>query len=105
MSGDRTAAPAEPGPASGRPESVAARNAISSTLMIVLIALVTGITDLAALISIAFVNASMILFGWLMEMSNQFDRNDVVDTVLVRLCRWYRPLDRDRHLHHGQRQP
>lgn len=41
--------------------------AISSTLMIVLIALVTGITDLAALISIAFVNASMILFGWLQE--------------------------------------
>jgi hypothetical protein len=47
---------------------------ISSTLMIVLISLVTGITDLAALISIAFVNASMILFGWLMEMSNHFDR-------------------------------
>ena len=79
--------------------------AISSTLMIVLIALVTGITDLAALISIAFLNASMILFGWLMEMSNQFDREDVVDTVLVRLCGRYRPLDRDRHLHHGQRQP
>ncbi len=48
--------------------------AISSTLMIVLISLVTGITDLAALISIAFVNASMILFGWLMEMTNHFDR-------------------------------
>lgn len=47
---------------------------ISSTLMIVLICLVTGITDLAALISIAFVNASMILFGWLMEMTNHFDR-------------------------------
>lgn len=47
---------------------------ISSTLMIVLISLVTGITDLAALIAIAFVNASMILFGWLMEMSNHFDR-------------------------------
>ena len=44
--------------------------AISSTLMIVLIALVTGITDLAALIGLAFANASMILFGWLMEMSN-----------------------------------
>jgi hypothetical protein len=47
---------------------------ISSTLMIVLISLVTGITDLAALICIAFVNVSMILFGWLMEMSNHFDR-------------------------------
>ena len=44
--------------------------AISSTLMIVLICLVTGITDLAALIAIAVVNASMILFGWIMEMVN-----------------------------------
>jgi hypothetical protein len=48
--------------------------ALSSTLMIVLIALVTGITDLAALIAIAFVNASMILFGWIMEMVNAADR-------------------------------
>jgi hypothetical protein len=44
--------------------------ALSSSLMIVLIALVTGITDVAALIAIAFVNASMILFGWIMEMVN-----------------------------------
>jgi len=44
---------------------------LSSSLMIVLIALVTGITDVAALISIAFVNASMILFGWIMEIVNQ----------------------------------
>lgn len=42
--------------------------ALSSTLMIVLIAMVTGITDLAALIAIAFANVSMILFGWIMEM-------------------------------------
>lgn len=48
--------------------------ALSSTLMIVLIALVTGITDLAALIAISFVNASMILFGWIMEMVNPADR-------------------------------
>ncbi len=48
--------------------------ALSSTLMIVLIALVTGITDLAALIAIGFVNASMILFGWLMEMTNATDK-------------------------------
>lgn len=48
--------------------------ALSSTLMIVLIALVTGITDLAALIVIAFANASMILFGWIMEMVNDVDR-------------------------------
>ena len=43
---------------------------LSSTLMIVLIALVTGITDLAALIGIAFANVAMILFGWMMEMTN-----------------------------------
>ncbi|MFT5203890.1 MAG: hypothetical protein ACI9C1_003293 [Candidatus Aldehydirespiratoraceae bacterium] len=49
--------------------------ALSSTLMIVLIALVTGITDLAALIAIGFVNASMILFGWIMEMVNDNDRS------------------------------
>ncbi len=46
---------------------------LSASLMIVLIALVTGITDVAALIAIAFVNASMILFGWLMEMVNTPD--------------------------------
>lgn len=47
---------------------------LSATLMIVLIALITGVTDLAALIAIAFVNAAMILFGWLMEMVNSEDR-------------------------------
>jgi hypothetical protein len=47
---------------------------ISASLMIVLIALITGITDLAALIAIAFVNAAMILFGWLMEVANRADR-------------------------------
>ncbi|MBR7743283.1 heliorhodopsin HeR [Phycicoccus sp. BSK3Z-2] len=44
--------------------------ALSSTLMIVLIALVTGITDLAALVGLGVANIAMILFGWLMEMSN-----------------------------------
>jgi len=44
---------------------------ISSTLMIVLISLVTGLTDLAALIAISGANISMILFGWIMEMVNQ----------------------------------
>ena len=47
--------------------------ALSSTLMMVLIALTTGITDLAALIAIGFANASMILFGWIMEMVNDPD--------------------------------
>ena len=40
---------------------------ISSSVMIVLIAQVTGVADIAALISIFGVNASMILFGWLQE--------------------------------------
>ncbi len=44
--------------------------ALSSTLMIKLIAMVTGITDLSALIAIAFANIAMILFGWIMEMVN-----------------------------------
>ena len=44
--------------------------ALSSTLMIVLIAMVTNVTDLAALVAIAFANISMILFGWIMEMVN-----------------------------------
>jgi len=48
-----------------------AEYAVSSTLMIVLIALVTGLNDLAALIGIAGANISMILFGWIMEVANR----------------------------------
>ena len=44
---------------------------LSSTLMIITIALITTVTDLAALIAIALVNVSMILFGWIMEMVNR----------------------------------
>lgn len=40
---------------------------ISSSVMIVLISQIVGITDVAALIAIFGVNASMILFGWLQE--------------------------------------
>jgi hypothetical protein len=40
---------------------------ISSSLMIVLITMICGVTDLAAMIAIFGVNASMILFGALME--------------------------------------
>jgi hypothetical protein len=40
---------------------------VSSSLMIVLIAMITGISDVAALIAIFGVNAAMILFGLLME--------------------------------------
>ncbi len=44
---------------------------LSSTLMIVTIALITTVTDAAALVGIAFANISMILFGWLMEVVNE----------------------------------
>ncbi len=40
---------------------------VSSSAMIVLIAQVTGVSDITALISIFGVNAAMILFGWLQE--------------------------------------
>ena len=40
---------------------------ISSTLMIVLISLINAVWDIIALIAIAGVNISMILFGWLQE--------------------------------------
>ncbi|MGY9075556.1 MAG: heliorhodopsin HeR [Acidimicrobiales bacterium] len=66
-----------PGHRAYRRELIAGRNrfrwieySASATLMIVLIALVSGITDLAALIAIAGVNIAMILFGWIMEMAN-----------------------------------
>ncbi len=55
---------------------------LSSTLMIILISLVLGISDISALIGLAIANVSMILFGWLMEMSNnglmhgKFGRSD-----------------------------
>jgi hypothetical protein len=45
--------------------------AISSSVMIVLIAQITGIADISALIAIFGVNASMILFGWLQEKYEQ----------------------------------
>ena len=43
---------------------------LSASLMIVLIAGLTGITDIAALLALFGVNAAMILFGWLMETTN-----------------------------------
>ncbi len=43
----------------------------SSSLMIVIIAMLVGITDIGFLAVIFIVNASMILFGWLMESYNQ----------------------------------
>jgi hypothetical protein len=43
----------------------------SASLMIVLIAQLTGISDIAALLALFGVNASMILFGWLQEHYEQ----------------------------------
>ncbi|MEZ5098568.1 MAG: heliorhodopsin HeR [Thermoleophilia bacterium] len=44
---------------------------LSASLMIVLIAMLTGIRDLSALIALFGVNAAMILFGLLMEQVNR----------------------------------
>jgi len=44
---------------------------LSSSLMIFLIAQITGISNYGALFGIVGVNASMILFGWLQEKYNQ----------------------------------
>lgn len=44
---------------------------LSASLMIVLIAGLTGISDVVALVALFGVNASMILFGWLMETHNE----------------------------------
>lgn len=43
----------------------------SSSIMILIISMLVGIYDLAALLAIFFLNAMMILFGWMMELHNQ----------------------------------
>lgn len=43
----------------------------SSSIMILVIAMLVGIYDISALIALIGVNASMILFGWMMELHNQ----------------------------------
>lgn len=45
--------------------------ALSSSLMIVIIALLVGIYDVVTLLVLFFLNAMMILFGWVMEVHNQ----------------------------------
>ncbi|MHB8049619.1 MAG: heliorhodopsin HeR [Coriobacteriia bacterium] len=50
--------------------------AFSSSLMVVLIAALVSITDIAALIGIFGANMSMILFGWLMEKYEQPGKPD-----------------------------
>lgn len=48
--------------------------AFSSTVMILILMLLSGLTSFAALIGVIFANVSMILFGWLMEKMNPPDR-------------------------------
>lgn len=43
----------------------------SSSLMIIIIAMLVGVYDIASLVPIFFVNGAMILFGWMMELHNQ----------------------------------
>ena len=43
----------------------------SSSLMILVIAMLVGVYDVSALIPIFFLNGMMILFGWMMELHNQ----------------------------------
>jgi len=45
--------------------------AFSSSIMMVIIAMLVGIYDIVSLISIFGLNAMMILFGWIMELHNQ----------------------------------
>jgi len=49
----------------------------SATLMVLLIALYTGIDGISALIGIAGANVAMILFGWLQESTNPPGRSTV----------------------------
>lgn len=44
---------------------------LSSSLMIVVIAMLVGVYDLSSLILLFSLNAMMILFGWVMELHNQ----------------------------------
>lgn len=44
---------------------------LSSSLMIIVISMLVGIYDVVSLMLIFFLNAGMILFGWMMELHNQ----------------------------------
>ena len=59
---------------------------LSASLMIVLIAGISGISDVAALVALFGVNAAMILFGWLMETTNDVGVRPVSWTPFVMGC-------------------
>ncbi|NND76423.1 MAG: heliorhodopsin HeR [Ilumatobacter sp.] len=48
---------------------------LSATLMVVLIAAYSGITDISAVVAVIGANVAMILFGWLQERANPPDRD------------------------------
>jgi hypothetical protein len=59
---------------------------LSSTVMILLLMALSGITNLAALIAVSFANISMILFGWISEIMNPPDRDKTDWTGFIFGC-------------------
>lgn len=60
--------------------------ALSSTLMILIIMLLSGLDNLTALIGVGFANISMILFGWVSEIMNPPEREKTDWTPFVFGC-------------------
>lgn len=67
--------------------------ALSSSIMIVLLATKFGLLTIEAIILVFVLNALMNLFGLLIEKMNPLDH------TLVRLDRRHRPLTSHRHIH------
>ncbi len=59
---------------------------LSSTVMILLLMALSGITNLAALIAVSFANISMILFGWISEIMNPPEREKTDWTAFIFGC-------------------
>lgn len=60
--------------------------ALSSTIMILIIMLLSGLTNLSALIGVAGANVGMILFGWLSEVQNPPGRDKTDWTPFIMGC-------------------
>jgi len=54
-----------------------AEYSVSSSIMMVIIAMLVGISDFGTLLLIFSINATMILFGYLMELINQFTQKTI----------------------------
>ncbi len=59
---------------------------MSATVMVIVIAMLPGIQDVAALIGIAGANVAMILFGWIMEATNPPNRTSTWWTPFTMGC-------------------